>query len=313
MVTIKQTGNFLNVDWVFKSFRQKFGKFSSVESERFELFENISENVKFWFAFNYNGSLGLLSNTTFPKLTFQLNLISTNGLEYNVPLTQTAKDCRGGDYDVLKVKTDFIGPDGTCHVRASIVVDSRASNGQDCGDNIHRVYGQAFDEQLCTDIKLVANDGQCVMASKFVLSAHSDVFKAMFCGDFAEKNDHEVVIEDVRCEPLRTLVKYMYDRTLELKDTKFAVEVMFAADKYNVQLVKKRCEVYITDHINNQSVLTVIELADKLNAKVLYNRCIHFLTKKSSSEFDSVVGWNEFTNSNVLRTVIHHISKRPLN
>lgn len=181
----------------------------------------------------------------------------------------------------------------------------------DIDDHMHNIYGRAFDQQLFSDIKLIANNGKHIMASKLVLSAHSDVFRAMLEGQFTEKNKSEVNIEDDYL-PLLAIVRYMYDRTFDLKDVDQALELMLIADKYNVQSAKKRCVIYIMENLTNDSVLAVIEVADRLNVRVLAFRCIKFLSRKTDEEFKNVRGWLEFMNPVLLHRVLKEMSKRPV-
>lgn len=181
----------------------------------------------------------------------------------------------------------------------------------DIEDHMHNIYGKAFDQQLFADIKLISKEGKFIMASKLVLSAHSDVFRAMFEGQFTEKHQSEVSIED-DYTPLLAIVRYMYDRILELKDVEQALELMVIADKYNVQSAKKRSAVYITENLKNDNVIYVMEVADKINVRVLLLKCIKFLSRKTDDELKEVKGWTTYMNPVMLHRVLKEMSKRPL-
>lgn len=97
----------------------------------------------------------------------------------------------------------------------------------------------AFDLELATDVKLMFGV-RIIKANKYVLMVHSDVFRAMF-ERWNEKDGDEVKIKDIEYEPMLAFMRAMYAGTIMLQDVKFALNVMTAADKYNLAAIKKAC------------------------------------------------------------------------
>jgi hypothetical protein len=227
-------------------------------------------------------------------------MIRSNNCKAPAPIDHTDPQYRHGEFDVAEFEA-HLGADDTVRIQARIGIKKGSDDDQ---DGLEKMYTRAFEDETRADVKLIANDGELVMASKFVLAANSTVFKAMFCEQFTEKDAKEVVIPDVASRPLRTLVRYMYDRSLELKDVEHAIEVLYAADKYDLQQLKLKCGEYVSDYIGDDNVLSILEVVDQLHLNVLFEECIDFLSVKSADDLKKVSGWSEYSNPSVLRALV---------
>src|SRR5882757_5509116 len=78
-------------------------------------------------------------------------------------------------------------------------------------------------------------NGQRVPALKPVLSLKSDVFRAMFSGNFKESKDKEIPIDDTTVDAFKTMLLYLYSEKLVFsngEDMELIGDVLKVADKY---------------------------------------------------------------------------------
>src|ERR1700712_1435804 len=61
-------------------------------------------------------------------------------------------------------------------------------------------------------------EGKRLPALKVILRMKSNVFRAMFSGDYKESKDKEVVIKDTTFEAFKTMIQFLYCDQLVLKD-----------------------------------------------------------------------------------------------
>jgi speckle-type POZ protein len=77
---------------------------------------------------------------------------------------------------------------------------------------------------------------------RYVLAARSPVFKATFSHEETkEVQTGEVEIEDVDPETLEVLIKYIYTDTVGDED--WTIDLLSAADKYNLVTLLNNCEL----------------------------------------------------------------------
>ena len=130
-----------------------------------------------------------------------------------------------------------------------------------------------FNEEL-SDVKILVSDddyGEHVFhAHKYVLSKKSDVFEAMFRCDMLESKSNFVKIEDVPIRAMASLLRYIYtDLVLYVADSKY-LDLMKAADKYQILDLKAVCEYKILeDELTVENAFEVLAAADQSNTFIL--------------------------------------------
>ncbi|VDK79598.1 unnamed protein product [Litomosoides sigmodontis] len=134
------------------------------------------------------------------------------------------------------------------------------------GDFVKRQLA-AFDNGLMADCVLECS-GKQIPVNRFVLSAHSEVFKAMFSYDqLIESTEKKVIIEDADYEAVRCMLRYMYTGEMEL-DTEVA-NVLILAERYQIDDLKLICERKLCSQIDRNNVGEMLYLADLYNCKIL--------------------------------------------
>ena len=105
------------------------------------------------------------------------------------------------------------------------------------------------------DIQLICN-GRHFWAHKFILSARSDVFAALFSHKGTKEDESgEVHIKDCDHEAMEMFLAYLYENTPPPLDTTFEVakQLMNVANKYNVPSLKKKCSKILLACLNEDN------------------------------------------------------------
>ena len=101
-----------------------------------------------------------------------------------------------------------------------------------------------FLEDQFSDVNLVTSCEKVLKAHKCILSAVSPTFAAMFKHDMLENKSNIVNIPDVDNEVLKQMLRFIYIGQVENMET-IASGLFIAADKYNIEDLKTKCEKYI--------------------------------------------------------------------
>ncbi len=140
-----------------------------------------------------------------------------------------------------------------------------------------------------SDVKLVCK-GVALKCHKLVLSARSDVFKAMFSHKDAQEEQTNIVnIVDSTPDCVLEMVNFMYtDDCTHMKE--HALGLLPLADKYNVSRLKLKCEQWLANNIRVLNVSQILSLADLHNSNELFRvaqnfAVLHMNTVKFTSEW----------------------------
>jgi len=145
---------------------------------------------------------------------------------------------------------------------------------------------------------------------KYVLSKRSDVFAAMFShSDTEESKTNKVEISDLEPDTLEQLLKFIYtDKIDESSLTTLACGLLTAADKYNVQRLKVKCEGVICDNLDVSNAAQALVLGHLHEAKTLKRVALEYVTGNIAKVSESA-GWSQITSGSellgeILKTVM---------
>lgn len=102
--------------------------------------------------------------------------------------------------------------------------------------------------------------------------AQSTVFEAMILSDLQEAQDGKVIIEKIRFEVMQQVVDYMHFGVLKAKNFSLVLEVLMAADRYDVQDLKEECLDHITSSLTKETAAEGLVMAVK-HLTPLVNNC----------------------------------------
>lgn len=112
---------------------------------------------------------------------------------------------------------------------------------------------------------------------KAILAAHSRVFSVMFDSEMREKSENLARIEDVDVEVMRELLHFVYVGRLNDLPDDLADKLLMAADKYELDGLKRLCEDKLVGQLHADNVYDCLRLADDHGACKLKQAAIKFL------------------------------------
>ena len=124
-------------------------------------------------------------------------------------------------------------------------------------------------------------EGKEFYAHKIALTAHSEVFKSMFQGDYKEKDAVSIPIPNIRWPVFKAMMECMYVGSVEVT-TDIAQELLEVADQYMVDSLKKLCEDAIAEQLSADNVSAAFDLAEAFDASALASACALFCLEGDS-------------------------------
>ena len=128
-----------------------------------------------------------------------------------------------------------------------------------------------FENQKFSDVTILHTSGQSICAHKLTLLSYSPILATMFK---YQMRHHEVIkIYDIEFDCLKEMIKFIYTGKLENLES-CTPRLLAAAEKYEIQNLKKFCENHLLKNLNKDSVIEILEKADEngstdLKAKIL--------------------------------------------
>lgn len=110
---------------------------------------------------------------------------------------------------------------------------------------------------------------------KAILSARSAVFAAMFDHDMRESQSSVCKIHDLTPTAVRAVLQFLYAGCCPQIE-ECAEEILPAADKYQVILLKDQCERHLARKICADNVCRFLKFADKHSAPLLRRKAVSF-------------------------------------
>ena len=147
--------------------------------------------------------------------------------------------------------------------------------------------GQSFvkllDDKELTDmtIKCKGEDFPC---HSLVLSARSPVFKAMFQANMMESETKVVKIEDIEPAVVAELLHFIYTGgTNENTSQEIYLELLEAADKYDLDSLKEICEEYLCSGLGINNAVEYLILGDMCQAQKLRENALRQVAANMAS------------------------------
>ncbi|GKZ01433.1 hypothetical protein MPSEU_001094100 [Mayamaea pseudoterrestris] len=161
---------------------------------------------------------------------------------------------------------------------------------------VERRLRHFFNDEEFSDVTFVVQ-GQRVYGHRMVLSLVSDCFRAMFTTGFREADIAEIEIPDCTHGGFLSLMEYIYTGHLKMDESTPTaaagngdndqdatvvrlVEMLELADRFFLDHLKQLCESMLQKYINEDTVESVLSVAQKTNSTQLLSVCDHFLRNR---------------------------------
>ncbi|KAK9065498.1 hypothetical protein SSX86_014899 [Deinandra increscens subsp. villosa] len=138
--------------------------------------------------------------------------------------------------------------------------------------------GKMFSESIHTDIIINASDGS-VGAHRAVLAARSPVFKTMFSHDLTEKEMSVINISDMSIDACQAFLNYIYGNIIDQDFLTHRLDLLRAADKYDIMDLKEACHESLLDDIDTNNVLERLQNASLYHLPKLKICCMQYLVR----------------------------------
>nr|XP_021000273.1 speckle-type POZ protein B-like [Parasteatoda tepidariorum] len=161
-----------------------------------------------------------------------------------------------------------------------------------------------------SDVELRA-ENMSLPAHKFLLSARSPVFRAMFHHqDMLENESNVVEISDVDPKTLKSFLEFLYTGSVDIIDDESALELLIIADKYQVLSLMDTCSKFALSALSLENACQILYLSDLLNLKLLRDNAVDFVVKHFNEIFKSCE-WSEYVEKNpsLVSEILSHLMK----
>ena len=140
-----------------------------------------------------------------------------------------------------------------------------------------KVYEKLYLDSDLSDVKIIC-EGKIFPSHKNVLSCQSNVFKRMLNdSDMVEAKSGEIKMIDISSATIEKLLFFIYHDDLD--ENKISVELMLAADKYNISALYKFCVNYFDENLTEENAIDVMNLAYLKNENKLFGKACKFVFK----------------------------------
>merc|ERR1712062_550903 len=129
-----------------------------------------------------------------------------------------------------------------------------------------------------SDIKIIC-DGKEFPCHKLLLSLRSSVFKAMFSSDLKisdAEDESTLKIEDISAVTMTQFIKFLY--TDELKSDNIDVNLLIAANKYDLKRLVNICLIHLGSIIDATNVMEITFTAYLIDNDQLLQKASKFIS-----------------------------------
>lgn len=137
-------------------------------------------------------------------------------------------------------------------------------------------FAKLLETGLDHDIQIKCGE-HSLKAHKLILSARSDVLKAMLKHDMLEGQTKVVNLQDLDGIYFRDFIRYLYTGIMEELSFEKAKALYEVGDKYAVRSLMLRCSEYLQDNLTSEHSFECFALADAHSDEKLKDRIIAFI------------------------------------
>merc|ERR1719412_321345 len=142
-----------------------------------------------------------------------------------------------------------------------------------------------------SDFKVLCGD-KVFHCHKLFLSLRSEVFSAMFEHHLVESREHQVTITDLDSSTVGNMLNFIY--TDRVREECITFELLAAANKYNISLLRQNCEEIILGRLSIENAAEVWEAIHLHGSKFAQEKVLRYMAEfwkdiKETEEYKKVV------------------------
>ncbi|KAJ4747537.1 BTB/POZ domain-containing protein [Rhynchospora pubera] len=131
-------------------------------------------------------------------------------------------------------------------------------------------------DSIHTDITITTSDGS-IGAHRAVLATRSPVFHSMFSHNLKEKELSMINISDMGIEACQAFLNYIYGNFQATEFMTHRLDLLRAADKYDIADLKEACHESLVEDIDAKNVLERLQVSHLYRLNKLKASCMRYL------------------------------------
>jgi speckle-type POZ protein len=136
-----------------------------------------------------------------------------------------------------------------------------------------------FDDSHFVDFVLRTSDNKELKTHKSIIVARSPVFFAMLKNDTKEAKENSADVPDFDSKTMKEFLRYIYSNEVQDLES-IARDLVFAAEKYEIDGLKKICMESLHASISTENVVQTLKIADRVSeSENLFNKCLDVIVK----------------------------------
>ncbi|KAF3323062.1 BTB/POZ and MATH domain-containing protein 2-like protein [Carex littledalei] len=172
--------------------------------------------------------------------------------------------------------------DGMLVISCNIRILSAPSGVDDSSGGLYEDIEKIWEKGEKFDVTFEV-EGERISAHRFMLAARSPVFEAELHGPFAESNSICVInIHDMKAEVFKALLRFIYTDDFEPPSDELVQDLFVASDRYNLQMLKAKCQERLWVDLSIENVLPTLILAEQHSSPWLKEKCLEFASKSDN-------------------------------
>ncbi|XP_046382195.1 uncharacterized protein LOC124153093 [Haliotis rufescens] len=123
-----------------------------------------------------------------------------------------------------------------------------------------------------------------VRAHCVIIAARCDWFRRALLSGMKESIHKKITVHDTNPELFQLFLEYLYSGQLETNElsTEQLADMTTLCDRYEMDSLKSVCEHALKHHIDDETALYLLSLADQLHCKFLRETSLHYITEHHS-------------------------------
>ncbi|XP_031618693.1 speckle-type POZ protein A-like [Contarinia nasturtii] len=180
-------------------------------------------------------------------------------------------------------------------------ISSDDSNSPTCAERVSKLevlenFKNLFNSGQITDFEIRTSNGT-IRTHRAILAAQSPFFAAMFSNEnYVEVNQNFITIDNYNPNVTEAMISYMYSAKLS-GISEFALELMKAANQFQIGALKSACEKRCIKAMNYNNVTEFLIQADTHKAERLKQASMKFI-KEHYDEVAQTEDWENFKGDN---------------
>lgn len=166
-------------------------------------------------------------------------------------------------------------------------------------------FSAILNDPICSDFTIESADGDKFQVHRLLLSAHSDVFKAMLKEDTAESQNSYVKLVDASTDDLKFILEFLYTGTIKDFDNCNLGNLLKLADQYNLNGLRRLSQHALSRQLTEENALEILILADMYNSETLKISAMKYI--KGNGRILNSSTFKEIKNPDLLRELCEYL------